>query len=249
MVKTNRVIRSLGLLLAFLGLVVNGQQDSIHVEGFCISDKYASFLFDSDSLIKSLFTFCVETEDSIVAITFDDGPGYNNKQLTTILKNQDCPATFFLITEKLTETVLPSYINPLFSLGIHGFEHVRLTETSQDTLERELRESVRRFESLHLPVKYYRPAYGAFNSEVIYEMEKYNLNGILWNVDSYDWLGLEGEELLVRIMECVRPGSILMFHEKTKIEDILKVIITLREKGYRIVSMDELLKYPKCLAP
>ena len=97
------------LILYVLSFSLYGQTDSIKIPGFCISDKFANFLFDTDSALKAQFVFAVEASDSIIAITFDDGPGPYTGQITYHLRRMVCPATFFLNTQKITKRNLQYY--------------------------------------------------------------------------------------------------------------------------------------------
>lgn len=243
--KTN-YLKSI-ILLSSLNLIISTHSiasDTLRYGRFLYSDKYINFIANSDTSDRNAFVFCVNTTDSIVALTFDDGPSYLTPPLLKVLREQKCPATFFLLAQKVNKKTAAWYYDTLFTLGIHGHTHIRINETSLDTVKMEFQQAVKRFKNLYIPPVYYRPTFGGFNDTIVYQMKQYNLKGVLWNIDSYDWNGYTGDSLVNRIVPNTTPGSIILFHEKTNPADIEAVIKELRAVGYRIVGLEELLKYP-----
>ncbi|MBN1182621.1 MAG: polysaccharide deacetylase family protein [Bacteroidales bacterium] len=236
-----------GFILLFFSIIianVSWAGDTLKYGRYLYSEKYFHFIAGSDTQNRNAFVFCVNAPGKIAALTFDDGPSHLTPALLKVLREQKCPATFFLLAEKLTKKQAAWYYDTLFTLGIHGYTHVRINETSLDTINIEFEKAVKRFKSLYIPPVYYRPTFGGFNDEIVEQMDKYQLKGILWNIDSYDWNGYTGDSLVNRVVGNVTPGSIILFHEKTPPWDIVSVIKELRTAGYRIVSLEELLKYP-----
>lgn len=85
-----------------------------------ISHPYASNL-DINSLHET-------STDKVVYLTFDDGPGgeINNLILDT-LKNENVPATFFVIGNQIKgqEDIILRMKNEGHSIGLHSFSHER----------------------------------------------------------------------------------------------------------------------------
>jgi len=202
-----------------------------------------------DSSVKNAFVFCVNTTDSIVVLTFDDGPLAMTKNITDTLKQYKCPAAFFVITKNISEKNVSYYLDTLFTLSIHGYTHSNYTKLSYNEVEKEIKGSKDILLENGITPKYFRPPYGAFDCKTVKIMQDYQLKGILWNIDSYDWNGYAGEKLVDRVLKYTVPGSIVLFHERIHTEDLKKIIIGLRSMGYRMVSLDELLQYPACPPP
>ncbi|MCP1356292.1 polysaccharide deacetylase family protein [Aneurinibacillus migulanus] len=86
------------------------------------------------------------------------------------------------------------------------------------------------------PVRYFRPPYGAVNQgtrEVSHELGQYLM---YWQVDSLDWkLPNHPEKILENIKKEVKPGSIILMHERSQSVKILpQVIEYLQQNGYVI---------------
>ncbi|MDD3393737.1 MAG: hypothetical protein PHG19_03725 [Anaerotignum sp.] len=63
------------------------------------------------------------------------------------------------------------------------------------------------------------------------------------NNDSVDWQKPPAEEIVQKVLKKVQNGSIVLFHSgaATTIEALPAVITGLREKGYRFVTVGEML--------
>ena len=73
---------------------------------------------------------------------------------------------------------------------------------------------------------------------------------VLWSLDSGDWQGLDRDTIVNNVVNRVRPGSIIIFHdsdEKDKADrrptvEALKLILpALQEMGYRLVTISQLV--------
>ena len=60
--------------------------------------------------------------------------------------------------------------------------------------------------------KFFRFPYGAYNLDSVLSVEKQGMIPIQWDVDSLDWKGLNETEILKRIQDKVKGGSIILFH-------------------------------------
>lgn len=77
--------------------------------------------------LLSLTTYCID-EQKVIYLTFDDGPsGKVTTDILDILKNEEVPATFFLIGNQIKgqEEILLRIKNEGHSLGLHSMSHNR----------------------------------------------------------------------------------------------------------------------------
>jgi peptidoglycan/xylan/chitin deacetylase (PgdA/CDA1 family) len=90
-------------------------------------------------------------------------------------------------------------------------------------------------------INYLRPPYGIYNDKVI-EKSPYPL--ILWNIDTKDWLTRDSNKIYDNIINSVCDGCIVLLHDTYKETiDALKITLpVLKEKGYEVVSISNLLK-------
>jgi peptidoglycan/xylan/chitin deacetylase (PgdA/CDA1 family) len=191
------------------------------------------------------FFYQAETTRPIVALTFDDGPLRRTPRLINLLHNKKTPATFFLLASRLNARNARLYDDPLFTVGIHGYRHPHYGRLSRYHVARELDRAVARFRRVGLPVHWFRPPYGELTTSLPRLLAKRNLQGVLWSLDSYDWRGWRGKRLLQRIRQHLAPGSILLLHDQSlALRELAALIDTIRDEGYEIVPLEELMSYP-----
>src|SRR5206468_2586366 len=94
----------------------------------------------------------------------------------------------------------------------------------------------------------FRPPYGAFDGRVVREARALGLAAIMWDVDPRDW-SLPGKGAIGgRILGQVRPGSIILSHDGggprgETLAAYPGIIGALRRRGYRFVTVPELLGF------
>lgn len=168
-----------------------------------------------------------------VVITFDDGPGAYTAGILAALKEADVHATFFWLGTKFpqaAEVVAQGHL-----IGSHTVSHPQLTALSGPALRAELANSKTALEAAaHVPVQLFRPPYGAYNAETLKAAQELGLSTILWDVDSRDWaLAEQPKQIIANVMQQVRPGSIILLHERKQTLAVLPELLTsLKRAGY-----------------
>ena len=78
----------------------------------------------------------VNTNNKVVALTFDDAPSEYTDQVLTILKEKNIKATFYAIGQNIEK--FPSHVKEIVyqghELGNHSYSHVRLVLKSPHLL-------------------------------------------------------------------------------------------------------------------
>ena len=66
---------------------------------------------------------------------------------------------------------------------------------------------------------------------------------VFWTIDTLDWKVQNTEQIIKTVEETVKDGAIILMHDeyKTTVEAALKVADSLKEKGYELVTVDELI--------
>ena len=67
---------------------------------------------------------------------------------------------------------------------------------------------------------------------------------VLWDVNSFDWKGKPAPQVVERVLERARPGSIILMHEardrgEMTIEAVKLLVPALRAQGYDLVTVSE----------
>lgn len=201
----------------------------------------------SKSVLASKFIRHGSEDIKQVAITFDDGPYLLTEKYIEILKAYDIRATFFLIgvqVEKYPDDA-KMIIDNGYEIGIHSYNHKKLTNMSIDSIETDLIKSLETIEKIarETDIRFFRPPFGSFNDSVIETAKKHNLTTVLWCVDPQDWQKDDSEQIARHVIEKANNGAIILLHEGRQgtLEALPRIIEGLWKKGFEIVSLSELL--------
>lgn len=212
---------------------------------FSISDGAASVYFGT-SLRKSPIN-CVKTEEKVIAITFDAAYGVDKTEdILEILSEYEADATFFLTGDWVQN--FPERTQKIadegFEIGTHSNTHPHMTRLAVEDIKSELKLSKEKIEFYtKSPVTLFRPPFGEYSDNIINSAENLNLKTIQWNIDSYDWKNIAAKDVLQRVTEKAKSGSIVLFH--TNSENILNilpiVLLTLQNKGFSFKKVSDML--------
>lgn len=198
-------------------------------------------LFILAFFLGTLHAFAAE---KLVALTFDDGPSPQyTERLLDILKKNNVHATFFVIgknAEKYPKIVAREHTEG-HEIGSHTWSHPNLKNISQKKMEaeRDKTDAIIKKITGETP-KFLRPPYGNENAKV---RAVWNRPLINWSVDTLDWKYRSKKHNIAAVNEQTKEGSIILFHDihKTSVDSIQSVIDNLKAKGYKFVTVSELL--------
>lgn len=189
------------------------------------------------------------TKDKVVALTFDDGPGKLTKKLLKILEKKKVTATFFLLGNSALNN--PKLVKAIADggcqLALHTWSHPNLTKLKKEKIYWQIEACAAAFAGLeadYLPLL--RPPYGRWNAEVQGACQRLNCHMVLWDVDSRDWEGEPVAKVLARVLDNLKPGSIVLFHEgkNVTLEVLPKFIDEARARGYQFVLLGDYIPLP-----
>ena len=191
----------------------------------------------------------VETSDSIVALTFDDGPVpvYTDSVLA-LLSELQVPATFFMVgaaierhPELAAEVVLRGH-----EIGNHSFSHRRLVMKAPSSIRREIEDtdSLIRAAGHEGPI-FVRPPYGKRLLGLPLYLWRRDRPTVLWDVEP-DTHYSAAADVVGYVTEHVRPGSIILLHVEMPARSqnrkaLRRFVPLLKERGYRFVTLSELI--------
>lgn len=220
--------------------------------------KYLNMNFGYEDLSYNQRLHYVSPNRKVIAFTYDDGPNIKSSNPTSknIVKNldtYDSSATFFVVgTNLYTNTInfIEESVNRGNEYGSHTQSHRKLTNLSVDDA---LDDIMIPYNDLNngfgYKMKYYRPPYGAYNWDII---DNVNLKCIVWNVDSLDWkLRLSGEEdeavknVYDHTLLTTDDNDVILFHDIYRVSELAskEILKTLIDEGYQVVNISELLNH------
>ncbi len=191
-----------------------------------------------------------------VAIGFDDGPWIDTPAFVSMLERASARATFFMIGRQITsqdQSLLLRELRDGDVLGDHTYSHPDLL-TSGEVRSQLLRTIGRiRAVSGYTPCVF-RPPYGDTDSSVQETARSLGLSTVLWNVDPADYTQPGTGAIEARVLAQVRPGSIIISHDGggprgQTLAAYPGIIAKLRARGYRIVTVLEMLGYRPVYVP
>jgi peptidoglycan-N-acetylglucosamine deacetylase len=191
-----------------------------------------------------------------VAIGFDDGPAADTPAFLSMLERSNATATFFMIGRQLSpgfSEMLRRELRDGDALGDHTYSHPDLVHARG--VRAQLSEPLGAIRALtgYTPCVF-RPPYGAYDPSVVAVAHSLGLATVLWNVDPTDWAQPGSGAIVRRVLEQVGPGSIVISHDGggsrgQTLAAYPAIIAALRSRGYRIVTIPELLGFRPVYVP
>jgi peptidoglycan-N-acetylglucosamine deacetylase len=159
----------------------------------------------------------VDTEERVVALTFDDGPSEYVHHILPVLREHGARATFYVIGEALEAhpEAARKVLEEGHELGNHSYSHRRMVLKPRSFIRAE----VERTDSLILRVGHrgpitFRPPYGKKLLGLPFYLARTGRTTVMWDVepDNTDDDARPAGEIVRHALERVRPGSIVLLH-------------------------------------
>ncbi|MDO7786577.1 polysaccharide deacetylase family protein [Desulforamulus aquiferis] len=192
-------------------------------------------------------TYQVETNQKVVALTFDDGPTKNVNQVLQLLDKYDAKATFFLIGEEIEQYPegAKKIVEAGHQIGNHTFSHNRMVFKTPSYIKKEIEKT----DQLIRRAGYngeidFRPPNGKKLVGLPYYLKKHNRDTITWNIEP-DSFYVAALDKVNYVMDNIKPGSIILMHPMyddtgKELQAIEGVLQALSNEGYTFVTINEL---------
>lgn len=194
----------------------------------------------------------VDTSSKTVALTLDDAPSEWTEEIIQLLKANDATATFFIIGSQIPgrEKILQDLIRNGNELGNHAM-HDEPSRSLSDAVLADQIESVENMiheayaaVNVQPPPKYFRPGSGFFSDRMRKNVRKLGYQVVLGSIYPHDPGVPFWRVNAWHVLSMLRPGGIIICHDRrARIVPMLrKVLPEMRRRGYRVVTLTELLK-------
>jgi len=187
--------------------------------------------------------------DSLIAITFDDGPEPGNTgAVLEVMAEHGARGTFFLMGSRIKAhpTLTRRIVREGHEIANHGWGPMMPLFMSTNQVRAEIARTDSLLRAFGEP-RWFRPSTGFYNQRVLRAVEAEGYRIALGSVYSNDpqvtFVGAQARHIL----RVVRPGDMIVLHDgigwRTKAPEILRRILPeLTRRGYRIVPLSELVE-------
>ncbi len=195
----------------------------------------------------------VATRDSVVALTFDDGPTpAHTDSILAVLRRERARATFYVLGGDLERN--PELGRRIVAeghvLGNHTWSHPRMVGQALSTIRREVEDTDRqiRLAGERGPI-HFRAPYSHKFVLLPWYLHRTGRTNVSWNVepDGSAETAATAESIVQHVLDEVQPGAIILLHpwyasRETSRQALPGIIRGLRERGYELVTVPELLR-------
>ncbi|MHB8846437.1 MAG: polysaccharide deacetylase family protein [Nitrospirota bacterium] len=191
----------------------------------------------------------------MVALTFDACPTSKeneyDEQVIEVLMKEKVPATLFMSgrwVEKNEAMARSLAGQPQFEIANHAFRHPHMLEKDDERILAELKRTQAAIrKATGRKPKYFRPPFGEVDERLAKLAAQAGLITIQYDIASGDPdAGLSAKRIARAVVADAKGGSIVVFHMNTNgphtAEALPEVIKGLRERGFTLVTVGEMLK-------
>ncbi|MGI6217078.1 MAG: polysaccharide deacetylase family protein, partial [Coriobacteriales bacterium] len=192
--------------------------------------------------------FSSDTEEKVVALTFDDGPGDYTQEILDILAKYKVKATFFVdgaSVEKNPDEA-KAIVDGGNQIAVHAYENAYLTDMDSDEVKDSVDKTISAIKSsTGVQTDVMRAPYLAFGADEWKATDGAITYLIGATIDTHDLDGVGADQILSAATD-VGPGDIIEMHAgggdlTATVESLPKIIESLQKQGYTLVTVDELL--------
>lgn len=207
-----------------------------------------------------------------VALTFDadmtadqgaraaHGERFDNPSLIALLRRLEVPSTVFMTgrwAEEYPTQAKAIGDDPLFEIANHSYSHHAFTADCYGLPrvgETKMNDDVQRaFTAFHAAgarnvVPYFRFPGGCYDDVSLRALAPSKVTAVQWDVVSGDAFATDADAVAEQVLEGVKPGSLVVMHcthsaAPVTEEAVERIVPELRERGYRLVKVSELMKH------
>lgn len=168
-------------------------------------------------------------------------------EMLSIFEKENIKITFFVTGEwaKKNEKLLKNIYSHQHEIGNHGYAHDDYGKLNYADNAKGIKECHEVLNNiLNMECKYFAPPAGSFNDNTIKAAKDLNYDIIMWSIDTIDWREDSTEDKIInRVLTQAENSAIVLMHPTKETIKALPVIIqNLKEEGYNIVKVSQVIK-------
>jgi len=203
------------------------------------------------------------SDERQIALTFDDGPDPRwTPQILDVLRENAVPATFFLVGSRVESC--PELVRKEFAqghtLGNHSYSHPHLCKISRARIHFELNMTHRAVEAVTgRQTTLFRAPFDTDTTPLtpeqfrpLYQISRHGYYIVGAEIDSLDYTLPGAHRMVENVLNGIQTtgGNIVVFHDFGRdragtVAAVRTLIPLLKKQGYRFVTVDQLLGFPR----
>ncbi|MDO4307693.1 MAG: polysaccharide deacetylase family protein [Eubacteriales bacterium] len=214
--------------------------DNGYVQTGWVSKGVKDYYFNEDG------SYNPEKRRSMIAMTFDDGPGQYTDTLLDILEENNARATFFMLGQNVGyyQDTVKRMADMGCEIGSHSWDHPNLYNLSLEDVAKQFSDTDNALiEACGQAATVARAPYGNESEDIINTVGK---PFFMWSLDSLDWsykdVDLDYQSIMVDNSSSLSDGTIILMHDihEASVEACKRIIPDLIAQGYKLVTVSEL---------
>lgn len=194
----------------------------------------------------------VATTKKMIALTIDDAPSEFTTEILQVLQANNATATFFVIGSQVDnrESILEDIVRNGNELGNHAMHDEPSRSLGEAALTEQIQMVEQRISAAYQAVgselhqNYFRPGSGFFSASMRKTLAQMDYRLVLGSIYPHDPQIPFWRVNANHILSMLQPGGIIICHDRRGWTPpmLRKVLPEMRRRGYRIVTVTELLK-------
>ncbi|WP_323271971.1 polysaccharide deacetylase family protein [Limnoraphis robusta] len=209
----------------------------------------SDFFIPNHYLGTTIYRVEIDQKEKVIALTFDDGPWLDSLKILQILQQHNIKATFFFLGQNLSQypEIAQQVVNQGHAVGNHTWNHP-YEPMNRAKAAAEIDNTTAVIERLTgAKTQLFRPPGGILDNGVADYARSKKYVVVMWSIDTKDYQQPSPTVLADRVISQVHPGAIILLHDgggprHRTIEALPMIISTLKQQGYRFVTVPELLQ-------
>ncbi|MDO5135208.1 MAG: polysaccharide deacetylase family protein [Eubacteriales bacterium] len=180
---------------------------------------------------------------TLLALTFDDGPGAYTDELLDCLEENNSRATFFMLGQNVEnyQSTVKRMAEMGCEIGSHSWDHQNLRTLDQGGVKKEFEDTDDALiRACGQPASVARAPYGEWDQNIVETVGK---PFFMWSTDSRDWEFKDAQRDYDSVMGGdLTDGSIILMHDihQPTVEAVKRFLPELVEQGYKLVTLSEM---------
>lgn len=198
----------------------------------------------------------VNTDEKVIALTFDDGPtAKHTPGVLDLLREKNVTATFFLIGSEIEQNLdqARAIVAGGHEIGNHTYTHPDMTLADETKAADEVEKTDAAIRAAGYEGEIlFRPPFGKKLFGLPLYLAKHDRMSVTWDVEpeSFDDIAADPQKMTAHVLETTKPGSIIILHvmydsREPSRQALPHIIDGLKAKGFRFVTVSELMKLRK----